>query len=129
MTSNMSKAVVAGLRATGTGSGGGGICSVSGDLLMANRPIGAVLPATPSAAAADVDQLHAAVFCRFRRGGLEQLLFAKPDRFDARWADAEWIDQRFADRVGALLAELEIVFAVSFGVGVSHDQEAIALQI
>src|ERR1700688_4259090 len=32
--SNMSKAVVAGLRATGTGSGGDGICSVCGELLM-----------------------------------------------------------------------------------------------
>src|SRR6476619_4846290 len=95
MTSNISNAVVAGSRTSGTGSGGGGICSVSGDLLMANRPIGAVLPTKRSAAATDVDQLHAAVFCRFRRGGLEQLLFAKPDRFGARWADAEWIDQRF----------------------------------
>src|ERR1700733_1922575 len=32
--SNMSKAVVAGLRATGTGAGGDGICSVTGELLM-----------------------------------------------------------------------------------------------
>lgn len=32
--SNMSNAVVAGLRTTATGSGGEGICSVSGSLLM-----------------------------------------------------------------------------------------------
>src|SRR5580692_8090720 len=32
--SNMSNAVVAGLRTTGTGSGGGGICSVSGGVVM-----------------------------------------------------------------------------------------------
>src|ERR1700686_392584 len=32
--SNMSNAVVAGLRTTGTGSGGDGICSVNGGLVM-----------------------------------------------------------------------------------------------
>ena len=37
--SNMSNAVVAGLRTTGTGSGGDGICSVSGGLVMGNYPI------------------------------------------------------------------------------------------
>lgn len=36
--SNISNAVVAGLRTTGTGSGGDGICSVSG-VLMVNVPI------------------------------------------------------------------------------------------
>ena len=33
---------------------------------------------------ADVDQLHAAVLARLRIGGLEQLLLAEPNRFDAR---------------------------------------------
>jgi hypothetical protein len=37
--SNMSNAVVAGLRTTGTGSGGDGICNVSGGLVMGNYPI------------------------------------------------------------------------------------------
>jgi len=37
--SNMSNAVVAGLRATGTGSGGDGICSVSAALVTGNYPI------------------------------------------------------------------------------------------
>ena len=43
--SNMSNAVVAGLRTTGTGSGGDGICSVGGDLVMVITRLRRSLPA------------------------------------------------------------------------------------
>ena len=62
---------------------------------------------------ADVDQLHAAVLAILRIGGLEQLLLAETNRFDARRADAERIDQRFADRRGPLLAQLQIGLAAA----------------
>src|SRR5258708_2458408 len=85
--------------------------------------------AASSLSAADIDQLHSAVFSSLGNSRLEQLLFAKADSLDTRGADPEWINQCFANRVGALLAKLEIVFAVARGVSVAHDQKAIALQI
>jgi len=79
--------------------------------------------------AADIDKLHPAIFRRLRIGAVEQILLAETDRLDAGWVDPERIDQRLANGVRALLAELEIGFAVAYRIRVPDDQEAIALQI
>ena len=44
-------------------------------------------------------------------------------------ADTEGIDQRFADRGGALLAQLQIGLAAASRVGVTDDQKPVALQV
>jgi hypothetical protein len=71
----------------------------------------------PLRSPSDVNQLHAPVLRGFRLGGIEQLLLAEADGLDPVAVDSERIDQRFADRVGALLAELEIILAVAGAVG------------
>ena len=89
------------------------------------RSVGALAVAEP----ADVDQLDAPVRGRVGFARVEQLLFAKSHGLDPPSADAEGVDQSFANGVGTLLAELEVVFTASLRVRVPHHQEAVALQV
>src|SRR5947209_16501999 len=76
-----------------------------------------------------IDQLDAPIFGRIGMARLEQLLFSHTDGLNARRADAERSDKRIADRIGALLTELEVIFAAADRVGMPDDQETVTLQM
>ena len=61
----------------------------------------------------DIDQLHAAVLGGFRIGAVEQLFLAEADGLDPFRSDSEGVDQRGANRLGAPIAQFEIVFTAS----------------
>jgi len=71
---------------------------------------------------ADIDQLDAAIFRGIGLAAVQQLLFAQSDGFYPRRRNAERIDQRIPDRIGPLLAQLEIMLPASLPIGVANDE-------
>lgn len=56
------------------------------------------------------------------------MLLAETYPVDAPRADAEWIDERRLNSLGAPLAKLEIVFATASDVCMAYDHKAIPIQ-
>src|SRR6267154_733720 len=65
---------------------------------------------------------------RGRMGGVEQLFLAKADRLDPLYRDLERVDQDVADRVGPALAQDHVALALSIGLDMADDQEAVRQQ-